>query len=158
LALPATAYSNASKLGSAAFSDAETAEALMEMTLSISKVQDWVSGYTANNGILLKMETESDDMFSLASSEHAMAEYRPVLSISYTLPPAEPTEEPTASETPTETLTPTETATLSGSETPTHTPTPSETSTPTTTWTVVAVESTGYTGDAAARHAQIIPG
>ncbi|MHC1784926.1 MAG: DNRLRE domain-containing protein [Anaerolineaceae bacterium] len=84
-----------SEIGSTAFTSSETAGTLKEMTLSVSMVQaKRVSGTTTNNGILLKMETETDDMYGLASMNHATEEYRPMLSICTPCPPPERPKNP----------------------------------------------------------------
>ena len=56
------------------------------ITLTASKVQEWISGVLTNNGLLLKVDTETDDSIQYAMHEHATAGYRPKLVIEYTVP------------------------------------------------------------------------
>ena len=55
-------------------------------TLDAAKVQEWIDGTLTNNGLLLKMATESDNDFGFASSDHATASARPKLEVIYRIP------------------------------------------------------------------------
>lgn len=62
------------------------ADAYVEITLTASEVQEWLDGGLANNGLLLKNDTESDDMHRLGSREMAGTTQDPELVIVYTAP------------------------------------------------------------------------
>jgi len=107
-------------------------------------VQDWVSGASANYGVLLRCDPPSplSVIYSLGSSENANAAARPKLRVVYTRELATPT--------PTHTATPTPTSTATRSATPTSTPTdtPTPTASPTPTATGSATASLTPTGTA----------
>ncbi len=56
----------------------------IQITLDAAKVQEWVSGAFANNGLLLKVDTENSDEIDYNSSDHATANIRPKLVVTYT--------------------------------------------------------------------------
>lgn len=56
------------------------------ITLTASKVQEWISGALTNNGIILQMATETDDLHRFYSLEYTTAGDRPVLTITYDIP------------------------------------------------------------------------
>ena len=120
-------------IGSRAFSSAE-ANGEKQWTLTASAIQEFTSGAVANNGFLLKADTESDDMYRFYSSDETVeTTQRPKLVIDYTIP----TDIPTATNTATATDTPTNTATATDTPgpTPTATNTATDTATPTATFT-----------------------
>jgi hypothetical protein len=57
----------------------------VSISLTPSRVQEWISGALANNGILLKIDTESNDFYNYGSHENGTAGIRPKLVIEYTL-------------------------------------------------------------------------
>lgn len=54
----------------------------IDITLDVTKVQEWVSGTFSNNGMILKVDTEAFDQFDWGASEGTAA-YRPKLVINY---------------------------------------------------------------------------
>lgn len=52
--------------------------------LSSGSVEDWVTGALTNNGMMLKMDTESSDCHYFASSQYSNLLYHPKLVVSYT--------------------------------------------------------------------------
>lgn len=57
-----------------------------DITLTASKVQEMYDGTITNNGFLLQMDTETDDMHRFNASEWSTSSERPVLSIEYHSP------------------------------------------------------------------------
>ncbi len=108
-----------------------------QWTLDPAKVQEWVAGTLANNGLLLKAGLEQNDQYRFASSDYVLPGWRPKLVIHYTLPTPTPTPTLTPTPTPTQTPTPTPTATPTNTPPPTTPPTPTTTPTPTATPLVV---------------------
>jgi hypothetical protein len=76
----------ASDIGNVSVTDALPDGTEVKITLTPSKVQEWVSGVFANNGLLLKVDTEDSDAYLYASHENATANLRPKLVIEYTTP------------------------------------------------------------------------
>lgn len=70
-------------IGSLALTDSETVPAFKLIPLTASAVQEWVDGTLTNNGLLLKMDTESDDAYRYDSSDSATAAQRPKLTVVY---------------------------------------------------------------------------
>jgi hypothetical protein len=70
-------------IGSRAMSASETLDAYKEFSLTPSAVQEMISGAFANNGFLVKADTESDDAYIFNSRE--AASNRPELVITYTV-------------------------------------------------------------------------
>lgn len=56
-------------------------------TLTAAEVQEWISGALTNNGMLLKADTEADDLYRFHASDSIDAGYRPKLVTEYTIPP-----------------------------------------------------------------------
>lgn len=54
-----------------------------DFDLAAAEVQEWISGVLANYGLLLKVDTESNDLFGFHSSDGASSEYRPLLEVVY---------------------------------------------------------------------------
>ena len=73
-------------IGSVSIASNQTLNTGVDITLSASAIQEIIDGIWTNNGFLLKVDTESDDMFVYASSVHATASYRPKLVVEYTVP------------------------------------------------------------------------
>lgn len=55
----------------------------VSVTLTASAVQEWLDGTFANNGVMLSMGTETDDLHRFESSENT---HQPELIVDYTLP------------------------------------------------------------------------
>ncbi len=78
-------------IGSLSVPVADPAGTPHAFTLTAAQVQDWVSGAFANNGLLLKADTEANDGHQWRASDYLAApSLRPKLVITYTLgqPPA----------------------------------------------------------------------
>ncbi len=58
----------------------------VQITLTAAKVQEWVSGAFANNGLLVKVDTEDTDSIDYNSSDHVTSNIRPKLVVDYTIP------------------------------------------------------------------------
>lgn len=71
-------------IGSRAFTATETLNEFKDWSLTASAVQGWTSGSFANNGLLGKMDTESNDAYQFALSDNATAANRPKLTVVYT--------------------------------------------------------------------------
>jgi len=72
----------ATDIGSVSMPGTEVA-GYVDITLTASKVQEWLNGTLANNGLLLGMDTELDDLHRFNSDEGAN---KPELVITYTPP------------------------------------------------------------------------
>lgn len=60
----------------------------VQISLTPSKVQEWISGALNNYGMLLKVDTETaQDQYIYYAHEHATAGTKPKLVITYTTPP-----------------------------------------------------------------------
>lgn len=68
-------------IGSIALTQSESGE--KSISLTPSKVQEWISGALANNGMLIKMDGENNDAYSWHTSDSATANARPKLVIEY---------------------------------------------------------------------------
>jgi hypothetical protein len=68
------------------FSAAETIPSEKTFPLTASAVQEMFTGAFTNNGFMIKTDTETDDSYGLATSDHATASYRPKLVITYNPP------------------------------------------------------------------------
>ncbi len=74
-------------IGNVSLSDAETPDTALEITLTNSAIQSIVSGAFSNNGFLIKMDTETNDMYIFHSQENTdSASWDPKLVIEYTTP------------------------------------------------------------------------
>lgn len=102
-------------------------------------VKSWLSGSSANYGLIIKALNDQLVAYDFLSSESAESAYHPELIISYWNPTATasptPTSSPTFAPTPTSTPTITPSATLTRTSTPSATSLPSATATPSATWT-----------------------
>lgn len=129
-------------IGSRAFTASE-ANGEKQWTLTASAIQEMVAGTFANNGFIVKADTENNDMYQFATSDNATAGNRPKLVIDY----SEATNTPTATATFTATNTPTNTATFTATNTPTNTATATDTptNTPTNTATATATDTPSNT-------------
>lgn len=71
-------------IGSHAFSASE-ANGEKQFLLTAAAVEEWVSGAFANNGLIIVMDTQSDDGYQFRSSDYvAFPANRPQLAINYT--------------------------------------------------------------------------
>ena len=73
----------AASIGSAAVGASEAVGTMITISLNTSKVEEWISGTLTNNGLLLKVDTESWDQYSYDSSSSVTAGERPKLVIEY---------------------------------------------------------------------------
>jgi hypothetical protein len=123
-------------IGSCAFTATE-ANGEKQWTLTASAIQEMVSGAFANNGFVIKADTETDDLFRFRSSDDSTAAERPKLVIDYSEATHTPTNTATftATDTPTNTATATDTPTNTATATDTPTNTATATDTPTNTAT-----------------------
>ena len=76
-------------IGTLNFSTGESA-GWKAWTLTAAKVQEWISGVFANNGLFVKTDTESGDMHAFEALEHAGGN-DPKLTLVYTVPTVETT-------------------------------------------------------------------
>lgn len=61
----------------------------VQITLTASKIQEWIDGTLTNKGLLIKVDTEDTDSIDYNSSDHATAGTRPKLVVNYTIPGSE---------------------------------------------------------------------
>ena len=73
----------ATDIGSISMPGTEVA-GYVEISLTASKVQEWIAGTFTNNGIQLKMDTESSDMHQF--SDETVSGQEPVMVVNYTTP------------------------------------------------------------------------
>lgn len=79
----------ASNIGTVSIVASPAAGTKYNITLTNSKVEEWISGSFTNNGLLLQTATENADRIDYDSSESATGNEKPQLVIEYTEP--EPT-------------------------------------------------------------------
>lgn len=72
-----------SDIGNKAFAASETLNQYKDISLTPAKVQEWISGAIANNGMLIKSEAEANDMYAFSSC-NAASNY-PKLVVVYTI-------------------------------------------------------------------------
>jgi hypothetical protein len=77
-------YDGAVVLGTMTQPASPTLNTALDMTLSASNLQKLFDGTYTNNGIILFVDTQSDDMIGYASTNHATSAYRPTITITYT--------------------------------------------------------------------------
>lgn len=70
------------ELGSGSVGANPSAGSTVTLTLSASQMQDWVDGTVTNNGLLLQVDTESDDLVGYDSRYYPISS--PQLSVTYT--------------------------------------------------------------------------
>ena len=74
----------ATDIGTASFSTGNSANETVVFTLNAANIQEMIGGGSfTNNGFLIKVDTESDDLFYFCSSGEATESYRPKLTITY---------------------------------------------------------------------------
>jgi hypothetical protein len=78
-----TDYDGAVALGSMAVPASPTLNAQMSMTLLAAEIQKFYDGTYSDYGIVLFVDTQSDDMIVYATTDHATAAYRPILTVEY---------------------------------------------------------------------------
>lgn len=77
-----------SSIGSVACATSDAQYSTKDITLTASKIQEMITGGAfTNNGFLLQMDTEVDDLYLFCTSNNATASRRPKFVIDYT-PPA----------------------------------------------------------------------
>jgi hypothetical protein len=80
---------NSTSLGSVSLPNPPAAEGTQyDVTLNTALIKELIDGTMTNNGFILKMQTETNDLHNLYSREAsgAQAGYKPVLTIDYTIP------------------------------------------------------------------------
>lgn len=83
-----TSDREATDIGTATQPANPAVDSTVAVTLTASKVQEWLDGVLTNNGILLQVATETDDGILYYSREEATATKRPTLDVTYTPPPS----------------------------------------------------------------------
>jgi hypothetical protein len=78
-----TDYDGAVELGNMSVPNPPTLNVPLEMTLDASELQKIYDGTYVNNGIVLLMDTQVDDQCGYATTEHATATYRPIITINH---------------------------------------------------------------------------
>jgi len=73
----------AASIGSASVGASESVGTMITIALNTAKVEEWINGTLTNNGLLLKVDTESSDKYSYDSSSSGTAGERPKLVIEY---------------------------------------------------------------------------
>jgi hypothetical protein len=81
-----TSDREATDIGSAAVAKSLPNGTEIQISLTPSKVQEWISGALTNNGILLKDDVEVDEEYNYHTHEGATANLRPKLVINYIVP------------------------------------------------------------------------
>jgi hypothetical protein len=74
----------ATDIGSVSILNADAVGTQYDIALTPSAVQDWVDGTMTNNGLLLKIDDETD-LYQFDSSDHGTAGTRPKLVVTYTV-------------------------------------------------------------------------
>lgn len=77
---------DATALGSMSQPASPTLNTPLSLTLSAAEIQKFYNGTYTNNGIILFVDTQVNDMISYASVDHATSAYRPIITITYTIP------------------------------------------------------------------------
>jgi len=81
-----TSDREATDIGSVSVLHNESTGTEKQISLTASKVQEWINGTLTNNGVLLQVDTETDDLWSYDTHEGTTANLRPKLVITYTVP------------------------------------------------------------------------
>jgi len=74
-------------IGSQSYTASESIPASKSYTLDNTAIREIVAGIWANNGFLLKFDTENNDAYEHATQTYATTSYRPKLVIEYTTGP-----------------------------------------------------------------------
>lgn len=77
-------YDGAVALGTMTQPASPTLNTALDMTLTASELQKLFDGTYTNNGIILFVDTQTDDMIGYASTNHATSAYRPTITLTYT--------------------------------------------------------------------------
>lgn len=77
---------DATAIGSAAVPASMSPGDTLSIGIDPAVVQDWLDGVLSNYGVLLKVDTESNDLFSYYDSENATPSNRPVWDITHASP------------------------------------------------------------------------
>jgi len=80
-----TDYDGAAEVGNMLVPAAPTLNVQMDMTLDHAEFQKLYDGTYTNNGLVLFMDTQLNDMTQWASIEHATVAYRPYFTVQYIL-------------------------------------------------------------------------
>jgi hypothetical protein len=72
-------------IGNLSLSAAEDLNVYKDITLTPSKLQEYINGTWANNGFLIKADTETDDCYFYRSTNYATENNRPKLTIVYSI-------------------------------------------------------------------------
>lgn len=78
-----TDYDGATLLGSVAISSALPLNVPLSMTLNAAELQKLYDGTYTNNGIILFVSTQTNDIVTFASLEHGTTSYRPSIVVEY---------------------------------------------------------------------------
>lgn len=70
-------------VGTKAIGASETPLAVISIPISAAVVQSWLDGDYSNYGVLLKLDTESDDLHYYYDTESVTSSYRPVWDITH---------------------------------------------------------------------------
>lgn len=76
---------DATELGSMTQPASPTLNTPLSLTLSATEIQKLYDGTYTNNGIVLFVDTQLNDMIRYASTENATAAYRPIITVTYEL-------------------------------------------------------------------------
>jgi len=76
----------AGDVGNVAVGAAEAPGTVKTINLTVASIQTVVDGTFVNNGLVLRVDTETDDGYYYASLEHGTVAYRPILTVTYISP------------------------------------------------------------------------
>jgi hypothetical protein len=79
-------YDGAVAIGTLSVPASPTLNTALEMTLSAAELQKLFDGTYTNNGIILFVDTQTNDLIQYASRENATVAYRPIITLTYTTP------------------------------------------------------------------------
>lgn len=79
-------YDGSVVFGSQSFGAAETILTVKSIPLDVNEFQKWVDGENPNYGLLLKMQTESDDAWGMYSRNSGFQDLRPIWYVVFTVP------------------------------------------------------------------------
>lgn len=81
-----TDYDGSVVWGSLSFSASETVGTVKGISLNTSEFKKWLDGTYQNYGLLLKMQTETNDQYDFQSAQSATPDLAPILEVVYTVP------------------------------------------------------------------------
>jgi len=76
----------ATDIGTASVTATQAVNSEIQFALTTSKVQEWISGALANNGLVMQPDTEANDAYKFYAHDDATAGTRPKLVIQYAVP------------------------------------------------------------------------